>query len=38
MKENINGLMLGLQCKCAGKNDFIQIITAFGDKINRLRE
>jgi hypothetical protein len=31
-------LMAGLQCKCKAKKDFLQIITAFGDKINRLRE
>lgn len=38
MKENINGLVMGLECNCGAKKDFIKIICTFGDKITRLRE
>lgn len=38
MVENIKGLVRSLDCKCGCKQDFAQIIAAFGDKIVRLRE
>lgn len=38
MKDNIQGLLRNLECKCGVGKDFAQMINAFGDKITRLRE
>lgn len=38
MKENIDSLMTYITCRCGFKQEFQQIMNAFGDKITRLRE
>lgn len=38
MRDNITELLTGMDCACGLKKDYAQIISAYGDKITRLRE